>query len=36
VAVRVEPAGGEEPADGSSESSVATASVEEELEPALP
>ncbi|HET7484163.1 MAG TPA: hypothetical protein VFJ64_02180 [Solirubrobacterales bacterium] len=36
VAVRVEPAGGEESADGSSESPVATASVEEELEPALP
>jgi hypothetical protein len=36
VAVRVEPVGGEEPADGSSESPVATASVEEELEPALP
>lgn len=36
VAVRVEPAGGEEPADGSSESPVATASVEEELEPVLP
>jgi hypothetical protein len=36
VAVRVEPAGGEEPADGSSESPVATASVEEDLEPVLP
>jgi hypothetical protein len=35
VAVRVEPAGGKEPADGSSESPVAT-SAEEELEPALP
>lgn len=36
VAVRVEPAGGEEPANGSSESPVATASAEEELGPALP
>lgn len=36
VAVRVEPAGEEEPADGSSEPSTATASVEGELEPALP
>ncbi len=36
VAVRVEPAGEEEPADGSSEPPTATASVEEGLEPVLP
>lgn len=36
VAVRVEPAGEEEPAEGSSEPPVAPASLEEELEPALP
>ncbi len=36
VAVRVEPAGGEEPNDGSSEPPTATASVEEQLEPVLP
>jgi len=36
VAVRVEPADGEEPGGGSSEPPAATASVEEELEPVLP
>ncbi len=36
VAVRVEPAGEEGPVDGSSEPPTTTASVEEELEPALP
>jgi hypothetical protein len=36
VAVRVERAGGEAAADASSEAQVAAASVEEELEPALP
>lgn len=36
VAVRVEPAGGEVPAGGFSESPVATASVEEDLERVLP
>jgi hypothetical protein len=36
VAVRVEPADGEESADGTSEPPMATASAEEELEPVLP
>lgn len=36
VAVRVEPAGEEEPADGSAEPQVTAASAEEELEPVLP
>ncbi len=36
VAIRVEPAGEEEPDDGSSEPPAATAGLEEELEPVLP
>jgi hypothetical protein len=36
VDVRVEPVSEEEPAGGSSETPVATTSLEEELEPALP